>query len=196
MKLAMLIGGIGVSLALATAPLAAQPPLAPAETETLTEPGSCVDEQVDHTSADVPAEGCVFFNDEEEERARLEQEMPQAFSLFADIFKAEPLTPGHEALVPLGQEMALFIMPDGSFGTAVQSTFAPMVTMITGDGTSDPRTRLGQISGVDAEHLTELSAAERRRAARLIGKSASELDALVPEITDDDDGGEAEPPVA
>jgi hypothetical protein len=109
-----------------------------------------------------PAEGAVseelvFLTEEEEEQARLEQELTEAFSLFGTLFKTEPLTPEQQARLPLAEDMAQHMMPAGSFGVAMQESIAPMFDAIASELGSDPRTRLAEISGVDAEHLAGLS---------------------------------------
>lgn len=155
MRFALLIAAAGASLSLAEAPLAAQDPLVVAEADAQAE--AAADEQVDPASAGAPADEFVFLSEEEEERAKLEKEMTEAFGLFADIFKADPLTAEQEARVPLGTDMARLMMPDGSFGTAMQASFEPMMTVIMDEVSSDPRVRLAEVSGVDAEHLAALS---------------------------------------
>lgn len=105
----------------------------------------------------IEEEEIVFPTEEEEELQNLEKEMTAAFSVFGELFKAEPLTPEQEALLPLATEMARHIMPEGSFGTAMRDTIDPMMTMIMGKIDSDPRVRLSEISGVPADALEGLS---------------------------------------
>ena len=136
MRLALLIAGAGLSLALA-APLAAQDTL-PAE------------------QAEGASEEFTFLTEEEEELANFEKEMTAAFGMLGEIFKVEPLTPEQEARVPLGQEMARAIMPKGAFATAMNESMAPMMDMIMGSVTADPRIRLAEVSGVAAEELAGL----------------------------------------
>lgn len=102
-------------------------------------------------------EEVIFLTEEEEELQTLEKEMTEAFSLFGTLFKAEPLTPEQEALLPLATQMAGTIMPEGSFGTAMRETIDPMMTMIMGTIDSDPRVRLAEISGVGSGDLEGLS---------------------------------------
>lgn len=126
------------------AALALAPPLAAQETAPASEPV-------------IEEEEIVFLTEEEEELQNLEKEMAAAFSVFGELFKAEPLTPEQEALLPLATDMARHIMPEGSFGTAMRDTIDPMMTMIMGNIDSNPRVRLSEISGVPTAALEGLS---------------------------------------
>lgn len=133
------------------APLAAQePPMASAHSA--------------HARHNAPEVDFQFLSEEEEALADLEQEIAATFGMLSEIFKAEPLTPEQEARVPLGQEMAGHIMPEGSFAAAMNDTVAPMMTMVMGEMASDPRTRLGEISGVATEDLARLEDAAAQEA--------------------------------
>ena len=158
MKRAMLLAGAGLALVLAAAPLAAQDAPMAAEAEAAPE------EQVDFASEGEPAEEFVFLTEEEEELAKLEEEMAATFGLMGALFEVDPLTPEQEARLPLAQDMARLIMPDGSFGAAMDSTMEPMMAMIIGEAGNDPRTRLAEISGVPAEELAALGDAEAQEA--------------------------------
>ena len=149
MRQRLLSAGAGLLIALTAAPLAAQDTAAPAGT---------------HDAEGAPEEEFVFLSEEEEELATFEQEMAAAFAVLGDIFKTEPLTPEQEARVPLGQAMAGFMMPQGSFATAMNDTMQPMMTMITGTVTNDPRSRLAEISGVPAADLAALGDAGAQEA--------------------------------
>ncbi len=109
-------------------------------------------------------EEVIFLTEEEEELQTIQKEMSEAFGMFGTLFKAEPLTPEQEALLPLATEMARQIMPEGSFRTAMRETIDPMMTMIMGDLDSDPRVRLAAISGVDKGDLDSLSDADAQEA--------------------------------
>lgn len=98
-----------------------------------------------------------FPTEEEEARQQLEQQMTDTFAVMAELFKAEPLTVDQEALLPLASELADIIMPEGSFGDAVKNASKPMLAMFGGEPDSDPRTRLAEISGVEADDLAALS---------------------------------------
>lgn len=102
-------------------------------------------------------EALVFLTEEEEEQAKLEQELSEAFGMLGELFKTEPLTPEQQARLPLAEEMAQHIMPGGSFGVAMQASIEPMFDVIAAELGSDPRARLAEISGVDAEHLAGLT---------------------------------------
>lgn len=131
-------------LALAAPPLAAQD----AEAEAA---------QVDPAGEPAPVEEFVFLTEEEEERAKLEKEMTDAFAVFGELFKTDPLTPEQEARLPLAQQMALHMMPEGSFGAAMQQTIEPVMTVMMSELGSDPRSRLAEISGVESDHLAGLA---------------------------------------
>ncbi|MBA4050278.1 MAG: hypothetical protein C0472_00005 [Erythrobacter sp.] len=98
-----------------------------------------------------------FLTEEEEAQAQLEQELAEAHSMFGELFKADPLTPEQEALLPLATRMAAHVMPDGSFRTAMDGVTEPMMEMMLGDPENSPRVRLAEISGVAAEELERLS---------------------------------------
>lgn len=149
MRQALLSAGAGLLLALAAAPLAAQD--LPPPSEPIAADGA-------------PDEDFVVLSEEEEELANFEQEMTAAFAMLGGIFKTEPLSPEQEARVPLGQAMAGFIMPAGSFATAMNETMQPMMTMIMGTITENPRIRLAEISGVSADELAALGDAEAQEA--------------------------------
>lgn len=99
----------------------------------------------------------VFLTEEEETRQQLEQEMADSFAMLGEMFKAEPLTAEQEALVPLAQEMAALIMPEGSFGETVKNVSQPILALFGGEPDGDPRVRLAEVSGVEADDLAALS---------------------------------------
>ncbi len=165
MRFGLLIAGAGFAMSLSAAPLAAQDGVDEAVSdaaEAVVEP--VTSEQVDLTSEGEPAEEFLFLSEEEEELANFEQEINAAFGMLGDIFKVDPLTPEQEARLPLGKEMAGFMMPEGSFGTAMKETMEPMITMMMGTVTSDPRIRLAEISGVTTDELAELEDAAAQEA--------------------------------
>lgn len=98
-----------------------------------------------------------FITEEEEAQQQLEQELAEAFSIFGELFKADPLTPEQEALLPLATQMAGHVMPEGAFRTAMDGMTGPMMDAMLGDPESSPRVRLAEISGVEAEDLDRLS---------------------------------------
>lgn len=99
----------------------------------------------------------LFLTEEEEAQAQLEQEMAEAFSVFGAMFKADPLTPEQEALLPLATQMAGHVMPEGSFRTAMDESLEPMMAMIADDAASTPRSQLAALSGVELGDLESLS---------------------------------------
>lgn len=137
---------LGLAASLAVLALAA-PPLA-AQEHTATGKAAGIENR---------KEEFVFLTEEEEAQAQLEQELAEAFSLFGELFKADPLTPEQEALLPLATQMAAHVMPEGSFRTAMDGVLEPMMEVVLGDPENGPRVRLAEISGVTAEDLERLS---------------------------------------
>ncbi len=115
----------------------------------------------DEEIVDLPADGEIgsggeafeFLTEEEEEMAALEDEMEAAFSIFGELFKADPLTPQQEALLPLANQMTGYIMPEGTFGSIMEDTMEPMMSTIMGAVLENPRTRIAKLTGVDVEAL-------------------------------------------
>ncbi|WP_285712749.1 DUF2059 domain-containing protein [Erythrobacter oryzae] len=107
--------------------------------------------------ADNRKEEFQFLTEDEEAQQQLEQELAEAFAIFGELFKADPLTPEQEALLPLATQMAGHVMPEGSFRTAMDGMTGPMMDAMLGDPESSPRVRLAEISGVEAEELERLS---------------------------------------
>lgn len=136
---------LGLAASLAALALAA-PPLAAQEHG-----------MAEKTGSENRKEEFQFLTEEEETQAQLEQELAEAFSMFGELFKADPLTPEQEALLPLAARMAAHVMPDGSFRTAMDGVTEPMMEMMLGDPENSPRVRLAEISGVAAEELERLS---------------------------------------
>lgn len=136
---------LGLAASLAALALAA-PPLAAQEHG-----------MAEKTGSENRKEEFQFLTEEEEAQAQLEQELSEAFSMFGELFKADPLTPEQEALLPLATRMAAHVMPDGSFRTAMDGVTEPMMEMMLGDPENSPRVRLAEISGVAAEELERLS---------------------------------------
>lgn len=136
---------LGLAASLAALALAA-PPLAAQEHG-----------MAEKTGSENRKEEFQFLTEEEEAQAQLEQELAEAFSMFGELFKADPLTPEQEALLPLATRMAAHVMPDGSFRTAMDGVTEPMMEMMLGDPENSPRVRLAEISGVAAEELERLS---------------------------------------
>jgi hypothetical protein len=129
------------ALALAAPPLAAQDHGAAEKT----------------AGADNRKEEFQFLTEEEEAQKQIEQELAAAFSVFGELFKADPLTPEQEALLPLATQMAGHVMPEGSFRTAMDGVLEPMMNAMMGDPENSPRVRLAEISGVEADDLERLS---------------------------------------
>ncbi len=118
------------------------------------------EEQVDvardgEASAEEP--DFTFLTEEEEEMAALEDEMEAAFSIFGELFKADPLTPQQEALLPLANQMTGYIMPEGTFGSMMKDTMEPMMSTIMGAALENPRMRIAKLTGVDFEALEGVS---------------------------------------
>ncbi len=125
-------------------------------------------------AADPAAEELVFLSEEEEELQALEQEITDAFSLVGEAFKVDPLTAEQQARVPLAMEMANAIMPEGSFGVAVNDTIEPIMAMLGDAEMSDPRVRLAEISGVEPDDLTALTDESAQEALDIFDPSYAE----------------------
>lgn len=137
---------LGLAASLAALALAA-PPLAAQEHP----------EAEKTADADNRKEEFQFLTEEEEAQQQLEQELTEAFAMFGELFKAEPLTPEQEALLPLATQMAGHVMPEGAFSSAMDGVLEPMMDTMIGDPENSPRVRLAEISGVEAEDLDRLS---------------------------------------
>ncbi|MEQ8772452.1 MAG: hypothetical protein RIC51_06400, partial [Erythrobacter sp.] len=117
-----------LALALSAAPLAAQD--AEEERVDLAEDGE--------TGDSAPMD----WDEDSQAMAEFERQMSESFAMFSDLFKVDPLTPEQEARLPLAGEMALEIMPEGTFATVMEDTMGPMMGAIMGAVTADPRLRL------------------------------------------------------
>ncbi|MEE4204740.1 MAG: DUF2059 domain-containing protein [Erythrobacter sp.] len=104
------------------------------------------------------------WSPEGEAMAEFEREMTESFAIFSEVFKVEPLTPEQEARLPLAGEMAIRIMPEGTFAEVMDDMMAPMMNAVMGVITADPRIRLAQVSGVTPEDLTGLDDAAAQEA--------------------------------
>ncbi|QFT76196.1 hypothetical protein [Erythrobacter sp. THAF29] len=97
-----------------------------------------------------------FQTVEEEAAEEFEREMTEAFSIFGEMFEAEPLTEEQEARLPLANKMVDKVFPEGSFAVVMDQSMKPMMTAMMGAVTGDPRTELASLSGVPVEDLYEL----------------------------------------
>lgn len=97
-----------------------------------------------------------FQTVEEEAAEEFEREMTEAFSIFGEMFEAEPLTEEQEARLPLAKQMVDKVFPVGSFALVMDQSMEPMMTAMMGAFTGDPRTELASLSGVPVEDLNEL----------------------------------------
>ncbi len=119
----------------------------------------------DEETVDIPGDGEIgsggeefeFLTEEEEVMAAFEAEMEAAFSIFGELFEAEPLTAEQEALLPLANQMTDYIMPEGTFGTIMQDTMKPMMNAIMGSAAGNPRLRVAVLTGVDFDALEKIS---------------------------------------
>lgn len=105
-----------------------------------------------------------FLTEDEEAMAEFEREMADAFSLFGDLFKVDPLSPEQEALLPLAEQMANVIMPEGTFALVMQDTMKPMMDAMMSGIASDPRLRLGALTGIDSADLVEMDDTQAQEA--------------------------------
>lgn len=141
---------IALALALSAAPLGAQD--TGAEEVDLAEDGETGDMS--------PME----WDEDAEALAAFEREMAESFALFSELFPVEPLTPEQEARLPLAARMAGTIMPEGTFGKVMEESMAPMMGAIMNAVTADPRIRLAEVSGVEAQDLAGLEDAAAQEA--------------------------------
>ncbi len=116
----------------------------------------------------------IFKTEEEEELEAFEREMTDALAIFGEIFKADPLTEEQEALLPLATEMSGLIMPEGSLAKATEQTMEPMMELIMAEGTSDVRTRLAEVTGVDSDELYALEDSAAQNALDVFDPNFSE----------------------
>lgn len=98
-----------------------------------------------------------FPTEEEEAMEAFEQEVTDAFAMFSELFKAEPLTAEQEALLPLANEMAIAVMPEGSFRLVMKDSVEPLFQSMMSAFADDPRFRLAQITGVEATDLDQIN---------------------------------------
>ena len=97
-----------------------------------------------------------FQTVEEEEAEALERELSEAFGLFGELFPTEPLTEEQTARLPFARKMANHMLPEGTFGAAMQQIFDPMFVTIVDSITEDTRTELARQTSVPIEDLDEL----------------------------------------
>lgn len=95
----------------------------------------------------------VFKTEEEEELESFEREMTEAFAIFSEIFKTEPLTPEQEALLPLAKQVSDKIVPEGSMATAMDQMMEPMMELIAAEASGDTHTRLAEVTGMELDEL-------------------------------------------
>jgi len=143
-----ILSSLASALALSVTPVAvlAQEDISEAESVDLAEDGDVATED----------ETFIFKTEEEEEIEALEREMNEAFAIFGEIYKAEPLTEEQEALLPLATRLANKIMPEGSLVQVTDQTFEPVMDLIAAESTSEARVRLAEVSGMEPEELDAL----------------------------------------
>jgi hypothetical protein len=146
-------------------------------------PALAQDEEVTVELADSDGEDLVFLTEEEEELAKMEAEMSEAFSIFGEFFEVEPLTQEQEARLPLAQQMTDKIMPTGSFAKVMQDTMEPMMAAMMSNLTSDPETQLSSITGVEVDDLAELSPEAAQNALDILDPQMQERTDKVTEVT-------------
>lgn len=101
-----------------------------------------------------PAEDAITFpTEEEEELAALEKEMTEAFAIFGELFKADPLTEEQEARLPLAEQLSALALPEGSLGQALEQSIAPMLKTMMSLDSLDKRGELSRLTGVAREDL-------------------------------------------
>lgn len=98
-----------------------------------------------------------FQTEDEVEIEAAQQELNDAFAVFGELFKAEPLTEDQEARLPLAKKMSAAVMPEGTMGEMMQQTIEPMMSAMMMMATGETRTELAKLTGIAEEELAELS---------------------------------------
>ena len=111
------------------------------------------DEQSDD---DVEVEALEFPTYEEEMTDAFRKELADSFSIFGEMFAADPLTPEQESRLPLATRMTDKVFPEGSFAIIMEESMAPMMTMMMSAVAGDSRGELGRLTGIDAAELEEI----------------------------------------
>ena len=130
-------------------------------------------------------EAFVWQSEEEEILEDLNREMTEAFSVFADVFAADPLTPEQEARLPLAKRMTDRVFPEGSFSVIMDQSMEPMMDIMMATVTEDPRTQLSELTGIPAESLGELEDDTAQEALTLLDPQHEERNARLGEIVID-----------
>ncbi len=123
-----------------------------------------------------------FLTVEEEAAAEFEREMTEAFAMFGDLFVAEPLNAEQEARLPLAQKMTDQVFPEGSFALVMEQSMAPMMVAMMEAATSDPRTQLAQLTGMEIDDLGEVSDEDARAALDVLDPQYAARNERVGEI--------------
>ena len=97
-----------------------------------------------------------FKTIEEEEAEALEQELSQAFALYGELFKIDPLTEEQEARLPLAQRMSEHMLPEGALGEMMEEMMGSMFTTMVELITSDQRGALAGLTGMELDELDQL----------------------------------------
>ncbi|MEE4537386.1 MAG: hypothetical protein V2J51_02705 [Erythrobacter sp.] len=106
---------------------------------------------------EAPTDEVFEFQTEEEELIdQAQKAMEEAFAMFADLFKTEPLTAEQEARLPIAQNISAVVVPQNMFKTVMQDTMEPMMTAIMGAVIDNPRLELAKVSGVPADELQNI----------------------------------------
>lgn len=98
-----------------------------------------------------------FQTEDEVEIEAAQQELNDAFAVFGELFKAEPLTEDQEARLPLAKKMSAAVMPEGTMGEMMQQTIEPVMSAMMMMATGETRTELAKLTGIAEEELAELS---------------------------------------
>jgi hypothetical protein len=98
----------------------------------------------------------AFQTEEEELTESLAAEISEAFSIFDELFKPDPLTPEQEARLPLAEELSAIALPEGSLAPALKLTLAPMMEAIVSAEGLDKRSELSRLTGMDRDDLDAL----------------------------------------
>lgn len=97
-----------------------------------------------------------FMTEDEEELERVKDELAASFGIFGALFATDPLTPEQEERLPQARAITDVVFPEGTFGTVMNETIAPMMNTMMSLETSDPRTGLSALTGIEYDELTDL----------------------------------------
>lgn len=106
----------------------------------------------------------VYQTVEEEAAEELQREINDAFAIFGEMFAADPLTEEQQVRLPLASKMTDQVFPEGSFALVMEQSMEPMMNVMMGAATNDPRTELSSLSGIPVDDLAGIDDAAAQAA--------------------------------